>query len=135
MSYLDDIGAYLQSQSLGTLGTNLFLGALYDNPQIPDAATALLPAQGLSPVIVHQAVADAVDQPQLYVLCRGAVYNFQEPHGRIQAIYAALHNVVNLTLSGTRYLGIVAAGTPLSLGPDDQFRPLLACTFQVWRPR
>jgi hypothetical protein len=132
VSYLEDIANYLHGLAIATLGTDLFIGQLHDDQDyIPNASTVLIAISGPAPIQLHSAPQDAYDQPGLQVRCRGAPYDFSEVNTRIHTIYTELQNVLDTTLGSTRYLGIRATGTPMSLGPDDQLRPIMTCSFQV----
>ena len=44
--WLDELATYAQTNSIGTIGTNLFRFQLQDGPGIPDAQVALIPYGG-----------------------------------------------------------------------------------------
>jgi hypothetical protein len=132
MSVLTDLGTYLQTAGLGTLGTTLFLGGLpLDAPNITtqDAITALVETPGFPVQITHDVVGVSWEQPTVQVLTRGAPYDYAEARSRAQNILLALAQIRNQTLSGTYYFWVSPLQSVFKLRDDDFARPIM--TFQV----
>ena len=135
MSLLDELGTYLQTQGIGTLGTDLFRAFL---PDAPAAAVALIETGGLAPQFILDTPGVHIDQPSLQVLSRGPVppavpNSYDTARAKIGDVIVALGAISNTDLSGVRYLRCVPSQAPFSLGPDDQGRRLVACNFQVMK--
>lgn len=128
MALLDDIGTYLQTEvgSL-TLGTNLFLGRLPDDP---DTCVSVYEYGGDAPVNTMGSDAmPPVEQPRIQLLTRAAGYS----SARTLALscWTAIESVLNESLSGTRYHRITANQSPFPLERDSQDRVLFAQNFRV----
>jgi hypothetical protein len=126
MAWIQSVATYLQSQNLGTQGTNLFIGVMPDTTTL---TTLLTEYQG--DVIETQGIALALQQPMLQVRVRGAKEDYVTPQTRILAIQTALANLPDQTLSGVRILTIRPAGTILSLGQDNNLRFEFSTNFEV----
>ena len=128
MALLDEIGTYLAAQvgSL-TLGTNLFLGRLPDDP---DTCVVVYEYGGEAPV--NTMGSDAmpyVEQPRIQVLTRASGYS----SARTLALqcWTAVEAVLNESLSGTLYHRVAANQSPFPLERDSQDRVLFAQNFRV----
>ena len=122
---LKEIGTYLQSQGIGTLGANLFLGLM---PDQPDNCIALFEYAG-SPPDLHW---DG-EYPGLQV----RVHNTSYPAGRakIGEVVDLLHGLHEKELSGTRYLLIKARGSPEVLKRDSGNRIEFFVNFEIIKER
>ncbi len=109
---LDEIATFLQAQSLGTVGTDLFKGHL---PPGPDDCVVIYETGGFEPEL-----AAALDHPTFQVLCRARDY--QTARNKAESIYSQLHGLTETVLSSRRYLLIRAMQTPTSIGQDESFR-------------
>jgi hypothetical protein len=112
MAMLEDIGTYMQINSLGTVGTDLFLGLM---PDEPDNCTALFEYAGSPPDLHWQG-----EYPGLQVRVRNSSY--QAGRAVIESIYDLLHGIFDTDLSGTKYLLIKAQGSPEVLKRDHNNR-------------
>lgn len=123
---LDDLGAYLVSQSLGVLGQTLFLGAMpLEHPTLAaiDEVLALLETPGAPALHVHSKAAPDVERPTVQVVVRGAPHGYVAARTRAQDAFVALASVHNQTLGGNFYLEVVALQSPWWLYTDEQQRP------------
>lgn len=118
---LSDIGNYLQAQGIGTLGTNIFLGLM---PDEPDNCIALFEYAG-SPPDLHW----SGEYPGLQVRVRNKSY--AAARTKIGEAMTALHGLHEQTLSGTRYLLIKARGSPEVLKRDNNNRVELFVNFEI----
>lgn len=118
---LEDIGQYLQSQGIGTLGVDIFLGIL---PSESDNCIALFEYAGSPPDLHWNG-----EYPGLQVMVRNADY----PAGRvkIEQVKNTLHGLYEQVLNGTRYLLIKAKQSPECLGLDDNQRYEFVINFDV----
>ena len=122
---LSDIGIFLQSQGIGTLGANLFLGLM---PDQPDNCIALFEYAG-SPPDLHW---DG-EYPGLQVRVRNKSY--AAARTKIGEAMTALHGLHEQTLSGTRYLLIKARGSPEVLKRDNNNRIEVFVNFEIIKER
>ena len=118
---LKEIGAYLQSQGIGNLGTDIFLGLM---PEQPDNCIALFEYAG-SPPDLHW---DG-EYPRLQVRVRDKSY--AAARAKIGTVAALLHGLHEQVLSDTRYLIIKALGSPEVLKRDENNRVELFVNFEI----
>lgn len=117
---LEQIGSYLQSQSLGTPGVDLFYGSM---PDSPDLIICLYETTGYQPTMSFDD--DNVEYPGLQIICRGTDY--METKDRINAIYKRLHG--NINVNG--FMNFIAQQSPFSLGQDEQRRWEFSVNFKI----
>jgi hypothetical protein len=122
---LNEIGTYLQSQGTGTLGADLFLGLM---PDQPDNCITLFEYAG-SPPDLHW----AGEYPGLQVRVRNTSY--AAGREKIEEVVTELHGAHELTLNGTRYLLIKARGSPEVLKRDANNRVELFVNFEIIKER
>ena len=118
---LKEIGAYLATQNVGTVGTDIFLGQM---PDQPDNCIALFEYAG-SPPDLHW----AGEYPGLQVRVRNKSY--AAGRTKIGQIRNLLHGLHNTSLSGTRYLLIKARGSPEILKRDANGRIEWFINFEI----
>lgn len=123
---LDEIGNYLQTNGIGTLGSTLFVGTL---PDTPDALVGLMEYGGVGPVHALGGGDAKYERPRVQVVARATTYSAART--KIEAVYKLLHKVTNTTLSSVRYLMIEAVQSPFFLEKDGNNRVKLAVNFQV----
>lgn len=126
MSLLDSLGAYLEAQGVGTLGTDLFLGYL---PDTPDSAVVLVDTGGGEASLV-----DKIDTPSWQVRIRSSAY--PDAMTKALAVMKALHGVTESDLgptgSTTHFHLIWAIQNPVSLGRDGKERHELAQNYRAF---
>jgi len=122
---LSDIGNYLQAQGIGTLGTNIFLGLM---PDQPDNCVALFEYAGSPPDLHWEG-----EYPGLQVRVRNKGY--AAARTKIGEVMEKLHGLHEQTLSGTRYLLIKARGSPEVLKRDANNRVELFVNFEIIKER
>lgn len=128
MAILNDLGSYLDTQLASlTLGTNLFLGRLPDNP---DSCVALIEYAGQEPLNVMGSDAmPPVEQPRVQVLSRAA--NYADAQTLAASVWSALEAVLNETLTSTRYFRVAAVQSLYPLERDSHNRVVFVQNFQV----
>lgn len=122
---LKEIGTYLQSYGIGTLGADLFLGLM---PDQPDNCIALFEYAG-SPPDLHW----PGEYPGLQVRVRNKGY--AAAREKIEEVIQKLHGLHEQELSGTRYLLIRARGSPEVLKRDNNNRVELFINFEIIKER
>lgn len=146
---LTEIGAYLATKSVGTVGTDIFLGLM---PDQPDNCIALFEYAGSPPDLHWNG-----EYPGLQVRVRNTSY--AAARAKIGEVMAALHGLHEQTLgdgsegdgepegdgdegggeevgeptpaTGTRYLLIKARGSPEVLKRDNNNRVELFVNFEI----
>ena len=149
---LTEIGAYLATQNVGTVGTDIFLGLM---PDQPDNCVSLFEYAGSPPDLHWNG-----EYPGLQVRVRNKSY--AAARTKIGEIMTALHGLYEQTLSdgsegnggegpvgdgdegeggepipatGTRYLLIKARGSPEILKRDASNRVELVLNFEIIKER
>lgn len=118
-----EIAAYLQTQGLGTLGTNLYKERM---PEMPDTATAIFSTGG-----IMSDPKEGYDNPTIEVMTRAddpaTAYN------QIAAIYNVLQGLNNVLLaSGTRLVHMWALQSqPINIGQDENKRTRFTQNYQL----
>lgn len=118
---IEDIGAYLATKSVGTVGTDLFLGSM---PDKPDRCLALYALEGERPEFNWDA-----ERPGLTVRTRGA--DQAEATALAASVWRELWNLTNVTMSGTVYHRIEARGSIAPSGRDARGRCYSICNFAI----
>lgn len=124
---LNEIGSYLQAQGAGTLGVDMYLGLM---PEQPDNCIAIFEYAGNPPALTHDG---GIERPGLQVKVRNTSY----PAGRskISEVVNVLHRLSNETINGTRYIFIRANQSPEPLGRDASGRQEFVVNFSVEKER
>ena len=122
---LREIGAYLATKSIGTVGTDIFLGLM---PDQPDNCIALFEYAGSPPDLHWNG-----EYPGLQVRVRNKGY--AAARTKIGEVMEKLHGLHEQTLSGTRYLLIKARGSPEVLKRDANNRVELFVNFEIIKER
>lgn len=127
MIWLEAISTHIQSNSLGTKGTNLFIGQL---PDISGISTVLTQYDGSV-----QEVFDGgtnVEMPSLQIRVRGTRDEYVNTLTRCADIRDLLIGVTNETINGVNFLRIKPNGTINSLGLDENRRYQFTANFEVY---
>lgn len=122
---LAEIGAYLATKSIGTVGTDIFLGLM---PDEPDSCIALFEYAGSPPDLHWNG-----EYPGLQVRVRDKSY--AAARTKIGEVMEKLHGLHEQMLSGTRYLLIKARGSPEVLKRDANNRVELFVNFEIMKER
>lgn len=123
---LDELGAYMQTQGIGTLGTDLFIGQM---PDSPDAAVTLYEYGGIAPTHALGGGAARFERPRVQVVARATTYT--AARSKIESVYKLLDQVAGVIMSSVRYLRIEAVQAPMFLERDANSRVVMVCNFQV----
>jgi len=118
---LKEIGTFLQSQGIGTLGADIFLGLM---PDKPDNCIALFEYAGSPPDLHWEG-----EYPGLQARVRDKSY----PAGKakIEQIARVLHGLHETVLGGTRYVLVKARGSPEVLKRDNNNRVEFFVNFEI----
>jgi hypothetical protein len=130
---LDELGLFLQTAGVGSLGTTLFKGSLPLDHPLTDAAPpilAMIEVPGLPVVRAHDS---KFEQPVLQVAVKGAPFGYAAARLKAQEAWNVLDGVSNAVLSGVAYLWIEALQSPFWLRTDESNRPLIVFSIRVAR--
>jgi len=127
---LDEIAAYLQGLSLGTIGSDLYKHRLGD-AGVPAFATCLFQRPGRPGIVTMEALGVAYERPDLGVLVRGGSQQYATVMQHAHDIHEALAEVSNRFLSGTWYVAIEPVAPPEDQGVDYHNRPLVLARYTV----
>lgn len=117
-----EVAAYLQLQSIGTVGVNLFKERM---PASPDTATLLTSTGGFEPDAKH-----GYDELTLQVMTRAD--NPIVAFNNITSVYNALHGLNNVTLpSGTFLIHSRAMSMLANIGLDEENRTRFTQNFRL----
>lgn len=123
MSLLDDLAARLVAQSVGVIGTNIFMSSASAIPTGMGPYLTLSETGGVAPTRTQNATVPGTKRPTVQVLVRaGRIAGVQEayPAARTMATaaYVALDGVFNTTIGSTFYVKITARQEPTDMGVD-----------------
>jgi hypothetical protein len=126
MTWVKDIADHLTTNSLGTQGTNLFIGFMPDTETL---VTLLSEYDGT--VNETFAAGIALSQPSLQVRVRGAAEDYTTPRQRLADIMTLLQAVTNQTLGSTYFVRVRPSTTILAMGQDARLRYEFSANFEV----
>lgn len=129
MALLDEIGALLVANGLGTLGTDLFLSLLPAN--VASASVVITETGGSAPEYVHESLEASVERPSFQVVVRDTGY--ANARSKANDIWKLLSKQRNTLLSGVKYLSIRPVQSPFPLGPDENERIQIITNYAVVR--
>lgn len=138
---LDDIGTILARAGVGRVMVDtsnvldsplipIFLAYTPDEPTSPDTCLSVFEYAGQLPVMGY--TQRLLDMPNIQVLSRAGLRDYQTARMNAQRAYEALCNWASQPVNGTNYVRI----TPIQSGPelvgyDEKQRPMLTFNMQV----
>jgi hypothetical protein len=117
-----DVKSWLSTAGVGTFGTDLFIGK---EPSSPDNCVSVKDTGGFPPE------RHANYRPTVQVLVRNNGY--LDGYAKAAAVYTALHEKTNTSVSTTRYLHVLAMGEIIYVGQDEAGRCLFSLNFEIRR--
>jgi len=127
---LEEIVAFLDTEGLGTAGTDLFTGRM---PDTPDACGCVYETGGIAPDLGFGSSAVRFESPAIQVVFRGAALDYDTPRANAKTAFASLAGVeAPTTLTGTIYNWIHPLQSPFLLDKaDEKQRFTIACNYLV----
>jgi hypothetical protein len=126
---VEELGTFLDSESTRfTLGTNLFLNAL---PDEPNAAASITETPGGQPVHVLAGDLPAWENARVAVTCRST--SSATARANINDAWFQLQEITNETLSSRSWLRCSAVQSPFLMGRDAQGRTKYQVNFDCAR--
>lgn len=107
-----EIAAWLQTQTLGTVGTDIFVGS---QPAAPDACVTVIETSGIAPSGYVP-----LKKPTVQVLVRSADYATGKT--KADAVFDALHQLANIDLGSFYVYYVLATSGMGSIGRDENQR-------------
>ena len=130
---LDELATYLIAQGVGSTSQSAIWAVFKGfEPATPDKCISLFETGG-DPNEQHEAT--PIDRPTFQVRVRSDDYGYSTGRTKIAAARTALELVGNTSLSGRRYVHVVAMSEPISLGLDENQRPRFVQNFRAIRSR
>ena len=123
---LAELGAYLATEGVGTVGTDIFYGTL---PATPEACVALFEYGGIAPEHNLGTTALRYEMPRVQVLTRHGTY--LTGIKKAQDVTNAFAAIANSTISEVYYLHVEPLQSPFLLDRDQNDRWIFACNYQV----
>lgn len=108
-----------------TFGTDLFVSEM---PDTPDECVCVYDTGGYPPEANFN-----YERPTVQVRVRGSKGAYVAAHSLTQDVRDTLHALTNQTVNGARYIGIWCESDVLSLGYDNNHRPMLSVNFRIHR--
>ena len=123
MVFLDDVAAYLATNSIGTVGADLFTVKM---PASPDVCVSLVERAGMAPDPMT-----TIERPGFRVMCRNVDTDAGTlaAYSKAYAVKKLLHRAVGVTMGTTLYHRIDATGNPTFNGQDQRGRPIYEISF------
>jgi hypothetical protein len=128
MSVLNELAAKLAALGVGTVGTDIFLGAM---PEDVAACCALYEYGGTAPEFAFGAPGIAFENNAVQVVFRGTPHDYAGPRAKAETAYRGLAAVEVTALSGTLYHWIHPMQAPFLLRRDDSERVLIATNYAI----
>ncbi len=120
---------YLEDQSIGTVGTDIFVSRL---PDKPDVATALIATEGAATQFFSGAL--KIERPNLQVLHRNKMGANADGYDTVKDIFDTLNGLSNYSVtSSARYIHVFSISDIGELGTDSKGRPLWSVNFRIER--
>ena len=107
----DELAEYLEDNSHGTVGTNIFVGQMTDTPM---NQVVVMPTAGMAPTAV-------VDYQYAGVQITIRNSSFETGYTKAQAIFDLFHALTATTIESQFYNRIDALGSPAYLGQDENY--------------
>lgn len=114
-----DIAEYLEDQSVGTVGSDIFIGIM---PDTTSNCIAIFEYAGNPPENVGH-----IENPRLTIRVRNATY--ANGQAKARDVLYKLHTLSNTTIESHSYLYIRAVGSINALGRDAENRVIFSIDF------
>lgn len=114
------------SQNIGTFATDIFVSAM---PDTPNACVCIYDTGPWKKGETNF----TLWHPTIQILVRGAVGGYVAAYNKAADVVSVLHTITNEIWGSTKYHGIWCNGDILSLGYDEEKRPLLSINFHIMR--
>lgn len=128
MATLPELGTYIDSDTSLTIGVDLFLGLL---PEEPDACVAIFETTPGSVMETMRTTAPSLEMPRIQAIIRGQRNSYATTRATAETVWRSVSKIQNTTLSGVQWLRAIPVDTPSLMGRDDDERPLFTVNFEI----
>lgn len=125
---LEALADKLNSASVATTATNLFIGLM---PSSPDACVALYEYAGSPPIEVMVSNDATLERPSVQVITRAGRNDYPTARTLIENVRNTLTGITDETVSGVRFLRVNQISSINALGVDDNDRPRFSLSLQI----
>jgi hypothetical protein len=126
MTFINALADYIQTNNLGTKGTNLFIGFM---PTSASLQTVLTEYTGGTVETMRTGI--SMKKSNMQVKTHGAEGDYSTPRTRITAIQNLLVAIQDQTISGVRIVRVLPLGTINALGQNDSQEFEFTANFEV----
>jgi hypothetical protein len=126
---LEAVAFLLAANGHGTIGTDLFMGEMQDEP---DVCRAVFESPGTKPIKTMGPGSYRVDRPRTRVVVRGARDDYPGARDEAKEIRLLLDGISEQPVDGFYIHEIASMGGVEPLGKDSDDRPLFAVDFETW---
>lgn len=136
MALLDDVETRLSTQSVAgiagstnavDLGWTIYKGFM---PPDPDKAIGIFETGGFPAEAIPE-----LNYPTFQLRVRSSSTGYSTGRQKVTDAETALHGIVNITINGRYYPGFFAMSDAISLGVDNENRPIIAQNYKAMRSR
>lgn len=141
MTMLNEIGAHLEAQGVGTVKTasnNPTTWPIYKGGVFPanvDEVVSIAESTSDPPTDTMGATVGLVVAENAALVVQTRSHDYTTAEARARLAWNALHKLGNVTLSGTRYLLVLARQAPFPIGRDDEGRWLIGFNCAVTKEK
>ena len=126
MTFINSMADYIQTNNLGTKGTNLFIGFMPSNATLQIVLTEY---SGETVETLRNGI--ALKRSNMQVKVHGAKGDYSTPRTRIQNIQNLLVAIQDQTISSIRIIRVLPLGTINALGQNDNQEFEFTANFEV----
>jgi hypothetical protein len=137
---LDEIGAYLEAQGVGTVKTSsnsptwpIYKGGVF--PANVDNVLSIATGPSDPPTDTMGSTVGGIVAENQALVVQARSEEYPTADGKAWDAWNVLHKLGNTTLSGTRYLLIMARQMPFPIGRDDKQRWLIGFNCDVTKEK
>jgi hypothetical protein len=127
MTFINALANYIQTNSLGTQGTSLFIGFM---PTTTSTLQSVL-TEYTGGTVETMRTGIPMKKSNMQVKTHGAEGDYATPRTRIEAIQNLLVTIQDQTLSGVRIVRVLPLGTINALGQNDNQEFEFTANFEV----
>ena len=126
MTFVNSLADYIQTNNLGTKGTNLFIGFLPSSQSLQIVLT-----EYAGTVVETLQTGISLKKSNLQVMVHGEKADYATPRTRIEAIQTLFANIQDATISGIRIIRVLPLGTINALGQNENQEFEFTANFEV----
>lgn len=125
---LEALADKLNSASVATTATNLFIGLM---PSSPDTCIALYEYAGSPPIEVMVSNDATLERPSVQIITRAGRNDYPTARTLMENARNTLTGITDETISGVRFLRVNQISSINALGVDDNDRPRFSLSLQI----